>query len=104
VHRSRDATTWEVESGWSEVQGHLWLRSEFKVSLGYMRPCLKKDKGEEYKVYVRMCLDYAEIPYHSNKGLEPLVADSSRTPRVGCCDFSLLYPQRQLKTSSHVKC
>lgn len=26
----------EVEAGWSEVQGHHWLPSEFKASPGYL--------------------------------------------------------------------
>ena len=30
----------EVDTGGSEVQGHSQLHSEFKVSLGYMKPCI----------------------------------------------------------------
>lgn len=33
---------WEAEAGASEVQGYLWLRIKFEVSLGCMRLCFKK--------------------------------------------------------------
>lgn len=33
--------TQEVDAGGPELEGHLGLYTEFKVSLGYMRPCLK---------------------------------------------------------------
>lgn len=36
--------TQEAEAEGSEVQGQPWLHSEFEVTLGYMRPCLKKKK------------------------------------------------------------
>lgn len=29
--------------------GHSWLHSEFKASLGHMRPCLKEKERVEYK-------------------------------------------------------
>lgn len=31
-------SAWEAEVGESEVQGFLWLCSEFEATLGYMRP------------------------------------------------------------------
>ena len=34
--------TWEVETGRSEIQGHLCSHSKFQASLGYMNPCLNK--------------------------------------------------------------
>jgi hypothetical protein len=44
---------YKVEAGRSEVQGHPQPHSEFKVSKGYRRPCLKeeekKGKKEERK-------------------------------------------------------
>lgn len=44
---------WEVEAVKSGVQGHPQLRSELEVSLGYMRPCLRKPKEKrEIKAYV----------------------------------------------------
>lgn len=30
-----------AEAGRAEIQGHSWLHSKFKTSLGYKRPCLK---------------------------------------------------------------
>lgn len=36
-------STWEVEAGGSEVEGHPWLHKEFEAGLGYMRP--KQTKG-----------------------------------------------------------
>lgn len=33
---------WEVDARGSEVQNHPWLHTNLKVSLGYTRPCLKK--------------------------------------------------------------
>ena len=41
-------TSWEVKAGGSEVQGYPWLHSEFKVSLSYMRTCLKKAESLSY--------------------------------------------------------
>ena len=37
-------STCKVETGEPEVQGHSWLQSELKVSLGYISMCLKKKK------------------------------------------------------------
>jgi hypothetical protein len=34
---------WEVEAG---VQGHLWLRSQFKASVGYMRSYFEQQKSQ----------------------------------------------------------
>lgn len=34
-------STCKVETGEPEVQGHPWLQSELKVSLGYISTCLK---------------------------------------------------------------
>lgn len=34
----------KLETEGSEVQGHPWLHSKFKLSLGYTRPNLKKTK------------------------------------------------------------
>lgn len=39
------ASTWEVEGERSGVQVGLWLHSEFQVSPGYLRLCLKSLKG-----------------------------------------------------------
>jgi hypothetical protein len=36
--------TQEVDAGGPELEGHLGLYTEFKVSLGYMRPGLKEKK------------------------------------------------------------
>lgn len=36
----------EVEAEASEVQGHPWLHSKFKVSLGYMRPPSQRKRGK----------------------------------------------------------
>lgn len=49
-----------------------------------MGPCLKKEKGKEKKIYVRLFMDYEEILYRSNKVLEPLMVHPSKTPKVGC--------------------
>lgn len=35
---------WEVEARRSEIQSYPWLRNVFEANLGYMRPCLQKDK------------------------------------------------------------
>jgi hypothetical protein len=35
---------WEVGTGRSEVQGHLWLQTEFEPSLDCMSPSLKQKK------------------------------------------------------------
>lgn len=44
---------WEVDAGRSGVQGHPQPCSELEVSLGYMRPCLRKPKEKrERKAYV----------------------------------------------------
>ena len=40
------AITWQVETGGSEVQVHLWLQREFK-SMCYMRSYLKGRKEKE---------------------------------------------------------
>lgn len=37
----RNPSTQEVKTEGSEVYGHLWLHSEFEVTLGYMNTCLK---------------------------------------------------------------
>jgi hypothetical protein len=34
----------EMERGESEIQGQLLLHSKFEASLGYMKPCLKRNK------------------------------------------------------------
>lgn len=40
-----DPSTKKLEADVSEIQGYLQLYREFEASLGYMRPCLKKIKG-----------------------------------------------------------
>lgn len=70
-----------------------------------MGACLQRNRKGN-KVYVRLCTDYEEILDRSNKEMEPLVADPSRTPRVGCCDNdvndnSLLYSQKEAKHGIH---
>lgn len=40
---------WEVYAGGSEIQGHLWLHSEFEASPGYMKSCIKKYKTKQNK-------------------------------------------------------
>lgn len=37
----------EVEAVELGVQSHHWLHSKFKMSTGYMRPCLKKQQVDE---------------------------------------------------------
>jgi hypothetical protein len=37
-------STREAKGEGSEVQGHSWLQSEFKASLGYTKPRLNKTK------------------------------------------------------------
>lgn len=44
VARACCPSVWEVKVGESEIQGHLWLCSEQKVSLAYVRPCLKMEE------------------------------------------------------------
>lgn len=41
--------TWEIEAGRSSVQGQPPLHSEFKSSLGHVRPCLKNQLTKERK-------------------------------------------------------
>lgn len=38
-----NSKTCEVEAGSSGIEGHPCLLSKFEVSLGYTRPCLKKN-------------------------------------------------------------
>jgi hypothetical protein len=45
VHVCRPST-WEAEMEKSEVQGHLWLYSEFEASLWYMGPCINKQTNK----------------------------------------------------------
>lgn len=40
---------WQVEAENLEVQGHLQVHSEFKISLGYMRPFLKQTNKQTAK-------------------------------------------------------
>jgi hypothetical protein len=37
-----EPSTWQVEAGRSEIQGHPWLHSKFKVSPGNIEPSLQK--------------------------------------------------------------
>lgn len=46
VVHTRNFSTWEEESGRA---GHLWLQSKFKVSLGYVRHCLKQTTSKKKK-------------------------------------------------------
>ena len=39
----------EVKTGGSGIQLHSWLHREFKVNLGYKRPCLKNSKEGKVK-------------------------------------------------------
>ena len=43
-----DPSTWEVETGGSEVQGHPLLLSEFEASLEFMRDPVSKKQGEGF--------------------------------------------------------
>jgi hypothetical protein len=45
VIQTCNLSTWQVEAGESRVQGHPWLYSEFKTSMGYMRLFLKSEEG-----------------------------------------------------------
>jgi hypothetical protein len=49
VAYSHNPTIQEVVEGGrgAEVQGHLWLHSNFKISLRYMRLSLEKERGRE---------------------------------------------------------
>lgn len=42
-------SNWEVEAGGLGVLRYPWLHSEFTASLGYMRPFLKREEGEQEK-------------------------------------------------------
>ena len=44
-------STWETEAVRSGVEGQSWLHGEFKTSLGYMRPCLKKTTKKDMLVH-----------------------------------------------------
>lgn len=46
-HTVCNVRIWQEELGGSEVQSHSQLHSKFMASLGYVRPCLKKDKKKE---------------------------------------------------------
>lgn len=46
---SYNPSTGEVKTGRLKVQAHPWLHSEFKISLPFMRPCLKG--GKVYILY-----------------------------------------------------
>lgn len=51
--------TQEVDAGGPELEGHLGLYTEFKVSLGYMRPGLKEKKKKKLLSYMflyKLCL------------------------------------------------
>lgn len=39
-----NTNTWEMDIGESGVPGHLWLHGKFKISLDYLKPCLKNTK------------------------------------------------------------
>lgn len=49
-------SSWEVEAGGAEVQGHPQLHNKVEASLGYLKPCQGKEKenaierGKERKV------------------------------------------------------
>lgn len=52
VLASFDPSTWEVDAGGERAQGHPRLQSEFKASLGYVKPCLNSNrqiKEPQYK-------------------------------------------------------
>lgn len=45
VMRSCNPGVWEVMEEGLDVQSHLWLHSEFKAILGYMRACGSVGRG-----------------------------------------------------------
>lgn len=55
-------STWEIETTKSKVQTHLQLPSESEDSLGYTRPCLKKQTKEG-----RQILSFDNSSYCVNK-------------------------------------
>jgi hypothetical protein len=39
-----------MRAGKSEIQDHPQLQNEFETSLGYLRPCLKKEKRKKNQI------------------------------------------------------
>ena len=59
VVHTRNFSTWEEESGRS---GHLRLHSKFKVSLGYVRRCLKQTTSKDTNHWKTLdCLPHLEL-------------------------------------------
>lgn len=48
-------STWDVEAGSSQVQNHALLHSEFKVIVGYLRPCLKNKQTSKQEKEEGLC-------------------------------------------------
>lgn len=59
VVHTRNLITQKVEAGESDVQDQPRLHIKFKASLGYMRPCPKKDKKKE----TRRLTGTSPLPY-----------------------------------------
>lgn len=83
-------STWEVDRGGSEVEGHPQLLNEFVASLEYnMRPCYKGGKntyidlGMVVVLVCRMqkqedcCKFRASLIYIANSKLEPYASNNS---------------------------
>lgn len=49
IRLTHDFQTLEVEAGRWCTQGHPWLHSKLKASLGYIRPCLKDTHRQKYR-------------------------------------------------------
>lgn len=62
VHACNPCTQ-EAEAGGQAVQGHNWLHSKFKTSLGYVRPCLKQQLQKSLCKYIFL-LKSIHIYYH----------------------------------------
>lgn len=60
-HRAWDPSILEMATRASEIGDHLWSHSKFKASLGYVRPCLKRQTATEK---VTMCVQTLMLMRH----------------------------------------
>ncbi|EGV98990.1 hypothetical protein I79_014293 [Cricetulus griseus] len=67
----------EAESEASDIQGHPWLHSKLKVSLGYMRPI---SKGKKRKEKDRVGAISPLTAFISSLALKSASKDRSSTP------------------------